>query len=170
MITRVVLDCPETMSDSKCVKINVSRWHRSCNSRVMTSLPILYFSRSQPYFLGNRRFFNHKNFIPKYLDNTLIDSVGGGGTSFSERVWKKLPAPRNTAVSRNGNDAISLLWQLRRQQNSDYITNFHLCLIKLLVVILFLYLCKRRLVNAQTPWGIGLENAGRDTLIEDPTE
>ena len=77
---------------------------------------ITYCSRSQPYFLGNRRFFNHKNFIPKYLDNNLIDSVegeggkGGGGREqvFVNEFGKKLPLPRNTAVSRNGNDAISL--------------------------------------------------------------
>ena len=64
---------------------------------------------------------NHKNFIPKYLDNVLTDFAKTSRTSrrlLGEKLpWTILeeafPVPRNTAAGKIGNGVISLVWQLR---------------------------------------------------------
>ena len=75
------------------------------------------------------RISNHKNFIPKYLDNALTDFA----YNFYEHrghYWRKkllwtileeqFPVPWNTAASKIGNSVISLLWQLRCHCNPDH--------------------------------------------------
>ena len=69
------------------------------------------------------RIFNDKNFIPKYLDNVLTDSVLTSRTSrrlLEEKVPKNDFTVRNNAASIIGNGVISLLWQLRCHCNPNY--------------------------------------------------
>ena len=53
-----------------------------------------------------KRISNHKNFIPTYLDNVLIDFAQTARFFFSK---KKNTVPRNTAAIKIGHDVISLL-------------------------------------------------------------
>ena len=98
------------------------RW--KCMSKALFSTDNGQTSRLSIFYC----FSSHKNFIPKYLDNSLTDSLKlhehRGGYS-----RKKLPltilkenfrVPRNTAPSKIGNSVISLLWQLRCHCNPDH--------------------------------------------------
>ena len=63
------------------------------------------------------RISNDKNFIPKYLDNALTDSVL---TSRTSRRLLEEKAPVNDFRRIVSNGVISLLWQLRCHSNPDH--------------------------------------------------
>ena len=66
---------------------------------------------------------NDKNFIPKYPDNALTDSVLASRTSrrlLEEKAPENDYIVRNNAASIIGNGVISLLWQLRCHCNPDH--------------------------------------------------
>ena len=94
--------------------------------------------KSVSFFTDNSRpsrlsifylFSNRKNFIPKYLDNALIQ-ISFTLHEYRGGYWRKkvpwtileeqFPVPRNTAASKIGNSVISLLWQLRCHCNTDH--------------------------------------------------
>ena len=89
--------------------------------------------------------YNTQNFIPKNLDNALIEFVQTLLTSgrLSEvqaplsDFLKNLLVPRNTTASKTRNDVISLLWQLRCQYNTNYNKFSSLC--NTAVVTIFRY-------------------------------
>ena len=72
------------------------------------------------------RISNHKNFIPKYLDNPLTEKLHEhwGGYWRKRLLWtileEQFPVPRYTAASKIGNSVISLLWQLRCRCNPGH--------------------------------------------------
>ena len=67
------------------------------------------------------RISNHKNFIPKYLDNALTDFAETSRTSrrlLEEKApvndfWRAVPCPEKYCSSKICNSVISSLWQLR---------------------------------------------------------
>ena len=72
--------------------------------------------------------YNLQNFIPKNLENALIEFVQTSPTS--RRLWevqaslsdlqKNLLVPRNPKQSKKRHDVITLLWQLRCQYNTSH--------------------------------------------------
>ena len=98
------------------------------------------------------RISNDKNFIPRYLDNALTDSVLTSQTS-RRLLEEKSPGNdfivRNNAASIIGSGVISLLWQLRCHCNPD--RGKFSSLSNTTVVAIFPNVCLwQRIVYAQT--------------------
>ena len=129
------------------------RWN--CMSKALRFLQITAKHQDFPFFYC---ISNYKNFIPKYPDHALTDSVLTSRTSrwlLEEKAPKNDFIVRNNAASIIGNGVLSLLWQLWCHCNPDYDKFSSLC--NATVVAIFPNVCLwQRIVYAQT-WQVYID-------------
>lgn len=126
-------------------------------------VPSLWTTAKHHDFSALNWISSKKNFIPRYVDDALIDFCSNvtnieavvEGASSLERFWEKnLPVPRNT--SKICNDVISACYENSNVNETLMITNFYLNTAVLL--IFFKIFVNGDVVNAQTRGVLPMKN------------